>query len=135
MHMAPQEVAREGPAALIISPLRVCFIIQKAKQFHATQVVTDDNQVAVLENYGDDPLRRELRAFIGSLSADEQIDLLALAWLGRGDGSAENWPAIRQEATRRHNHRTANSLSGMPILADYLEEGLYLLGYSSQESD
>jgi hypothetical protein len=42
----------------------------------------------------------ELTSFIYSLSEDEQIDLAALAWLGRDDNSASDWPAVREEAAR-----------------------------------
>ncbi len=41
---------------------------------------------SVLENRKDDPVRAELVSFIHDLNEDEQIDLVALSWLGRGDG-------------------------------------------------
>ena len=44
-----------------------------------------------------------------------------------------DWPATRQEAARAHNERTAAYLLGMPLLGDFLEEGLSTLGYSCQE--
>lgn len=56
------------------------------------------------------------------MTEDEQIDLVTLAWLGRGDGSLEDWDELRAEATRVHNKRTASYLLGMPLLPDYLEE-------------
>jgi hypothetical protein len=40
---------------------------------------------------------------------------------------------IREEAARAHNKRTAAYLLGMPLLGDFLEEGLSLLGYSCEE--
>jgi hypothetical protein len=63
-----------------------------------------------------------------SLSEDEQIDLVALVWLGREDHSAEDWAEVRAEASRAHNPTTANNLLGMPQLSDFLEEGYALLG-------
>lgn len=36
---------------------------------------SDDRMIAVLGDYGDDPLAEELTSFISSLSKDEQIDL------------------------------------------------------------
>jgi hypothetical protein len=56
------------------------------------------------------------------LNEDEQIDLVALAWLGRGDGTIDDWDELRAEAARAHNKRTAAYLPGMPLLADHLEE-------------
>ncbi len=58
---------------------------------------------------------------------DEQIDLVALMWLGRGDGDLDNWRELRAEASRAHNNRTASYLIGTPMLADYLEEALSLV--------
>jgi len=46
--------------------------------------------VAVLEDHKDDPVAQELTSFIGAMSVDKQIDLVALAWLGRGDFSADD---------------------------------------------
>jgi hypothetical protein len=40
---------------------------------------------------------------------------------------------VRDEAAREHNRRTASYLLGMPLLADFLEEGLSMLGRSCDE--
>jgi hypothetical protein len=87
----------------------------------------------VLENHGDDPVLQELTSFIAGLSEDEQIDLVALTWLGRDDNTVEDWEALREEATRAHSTRAtqaAEYLLGMPLLSDYLNEGLAQLGRS-----
>jgi hypothetical protein len=127
---------------LAISPEKVFFLIVKAREFDAKDEVTDpyegsnptdDGEVAVLEDHRDDPVVQEITAFINSLSEDEQIDLVALAWLGRDDYSADDWPSVRAEADRAHNRRTARYLLGMPQLGDFLEEGLSVLGYSLEE--
>ena len=89
--------------------------------------------VAVLEDHEDDPVVEELTCFIDGLSEDEQIDLVALAWLGRDDYSASDWDTVREEAALAHNHRTASYLLGMPLLGDFLEEGLSMLGRSCEE--
>ena len=94
---------------------------------------SDDMDVEVLEEHEDDPVVEELTSLINSLSEDEQIDLVALAWLGRDDYSAADWPAVREEAARAHNQRTAEYLLGMPLVGDFLEEGLSMLGYSCEE--
>jgi hypothetical protein len=128
--------------ALTISPEKVAFIIIKAREFDAKDEVTepdpgsnpsDDRAAAVLEDHEDDPVVEELTSLINSLSDDEQIDLVALTWLGRDDYTAKDWPAIREEAERAHNRRTAEYLLGIPLLGDFLEEGLSMLGYSCEE--
>ena len=40
---------------------------------------------------------------------------------------------MREEPARAHNERTADYLLGMPLLGDFLEEGLSMLGYSCEE--
>lgn len=116
--------ADENEAMLTISPEKVCFIIIKAKEFDAKDEVTepdpgsnpsDDKDAAVLEDHEDDPVVEELTSFINCLSEDEQIDLVALAWLGRDDYSASDWSTVREEAARAHNERTANYLLGTPL--------------------
>jgi len=87
----------------------------------------------VLEEHADDPVVEELTSLINSLSEDEQIDLVALMWLGRDDYSASDWSDVREEAARAHNERTAEYLIGTPLLGDFLEEGLSKLGYSCEE--
>ncbi|MCA6106759.1 DUF3775 domain-containing protein [Bradyrhizobium sp. CNPSo 4026] len=74
-----------------------------------------------------------MTAIIRGLNVDEQIDLVALAWLGRGDGELDEWDDLRAEATHAHNKRTAEYLLGMPLLGDYLEEALSQFGHSVAE--
>ncbi|CAH1659899.1 conserved hypothetical protein [Chelatococcus asaccharovorans] len=132
----------EPDGTLTISPEKVCFIIIKAREFDAKDEVTepdpdsnpsDDREIAVLEDHADDPVRQELVGFIGALTEDEQIDLVALAWLGREDYTADDWASVREQAAEAHNRRTAAYLLGIPMLGDYLEEGLSMLGYSCEE--
>ena len=85
--------------------------------------------VSVLEDHFDDPTYQELCAFINGLTKDEQIDLVTLTWLGRGDGDVIDWGDLRREAARLHNNRTAQYLLGKPLLADHLDEGLSRLGH------
>jgi Protein of unknown function (DUF3775) len=127
---------------LSISPEKVCFIVVKAREFDVKDVVTDpddgsnptdDAMISVLEDNPDDPVLQELTAFIGALTEDEQIDLVALTWLGRGDGDIGDWEALRAEAARAHNNRTASYLLGMPQLADFLEDALSDFGRSCDE--
>ena len=135
----------EDMPALAISPEKVCFVIIKAREFDVKDAFTepdagsnpsDDKMISILEDHGDDPVVEELTYFISSLSEDEQIDLVALAWLGRDDNTIEDWPALREEAARAHVSRaeqTANYLLGMPLVADQLEEGLSLFGQSCED--
>ncbi|WP_432761613.1 DUF3775 domain-containing protein [Rhizobium calliandrae] len=42
--------------------------------------------IEVLEDHSDDPVEAEPESATWALNEDKQIDLVALAWLGRGDG-------------------------------------------------
>jgi hypothetical protein len=127
---------------LAISAAMVATILAKARQFDGKDAVTDpgsssnaadDAMLSVLEDHSDDPVRSELMAIIRGLNEDEQIDLVALAWLGRGDGDLADWEDIRAEAASAHNRRTAEYLLGMPLLGDYLEEALAQFGHAAEE--
>jgi hypothetical protein len=132
----------EPDVTLSISPEKVCFVIVKAREFDVKDEASepdpgsnpsDDKDISVLEDQPDDPVVEELTSFVDSLSEDEQIDLVALVWLGRGDYTAADWPEVREEAAGAHNEKTANYLLGIPLLGDFLEEGLSLLGRSCEE--
>ena len=128
--------------ALTISPEKVAYIIVKAKEFDAKDVLTDpgdssdatdDKMISVLEDNPDDPVQEELVSFINDLDIDEQIDLVTLAWLGREPGNSEaDWTDLHAEARRAHNKRTATYLLGMPLLGDFLADGLAALGYDPE---
>lgn len=125
---------------LQISPEKVCFLVVKAREFDVkVEVVlpdsgsnpTDNGMSDVLEDFADDPVVEEMTAFINALNETEQTDLVALAWLGRG--SHDDWDSAHADAKDAHNDRTASYLLGIPLLGDYLEEGLSLMGGSCGE--
>lgn len=127
---------------LSISSEKVCFLIVKAREFDVQDVdteleegsnPTDDRQIDVLEESSDNPVAQELRVFIAELGEEEKADLIGLLRLGRGDGTMEEWQAMRSEGLREHHGRIAAYLMGEPLLSDYLEEGLSEFGFSCAE--
>lgn len=122
----------------------VCYIIAKAREFDvkvgssdpdADPVDDDDVDAAVLEDRPSDPVEDELHALISGLDEDAQIDLVTLMWLGRDDGTVEDWADLRLTAAEEHNARTARYLLGTPLLGDHLEAGLDLLGLDCSDYD
>jgi hypothetical protein len=123
---------------LSISPEKVAFLIEKAREFDVKEEVSDpdsgsnaadDDMVDVLEDTAKDPVVREIRGFINALTEDEQIDLVTLMRLGRGDGGIDDWDDLRREAAEQHEGRsTARYLLGEPMLGDLLAEGLDAFG-------
>jgi hypothetical protein len=127
----------------------VCFVIAKARSamadVHELQdepgqqtgddVIKDDLPEDDLPVRPESPEREELKEFIRSLNEDERIELVALAWIGRGTFTAEDWEEAVDTARDEHNKRTAEYLLSMPLLADYLEEGLNEFDLSCEDVD
>ena len=122
---------------LTISADKVAFLIEKAREFDVKDAAADpdsgsnaadDDMIDVLEDNGSDPVMREISGFIEAMTEDEQIDLVALMRLGRGDGTIEDWDELRREAADGRNDRTAQYLLGEPMLGDLLAEGLDAFG-------
>ncbi|RWR46635.1 DUF3775 domain-containing protein [Sinirhodobacter ferrireducens] len=106
---------------LPISPSKVAHVIIRARKFDAD--IPGSGQ------------GRELRAFIASLNEDEQAALTAIMWIGRETFDAsefdEAWRTAREEASAP----TEDYLLGVPMLADYLEDGLNALDISLEEAE
>lgn len=116
-----------------INPDKVRQVITEARMFDAKEEMsdpdsgsngTDDRMADVLEDSADDATYAELTAFIRGMDEEEQVNLVALAWLGRGTYSLEEWEEALAEAHHAHNKRTAEYLTSLPKLGDYLEDGL-----------
>lgn len=124
---------------LAISAEKVAFIIEKAREFDVKEAASDpdsgsnpsdDDAVDVLADDGADPVGNELGSFMIALNEDEQIDLVALTWLGRGDGTIDDWDDLRARAVearaeyRSPRRETVHYLLGEPMLGDLLADGL-----------
>jgi hypothetical protein len=127
---------------LEISTAKVAHVIIRAREYDAKTGSWEDTQVngfhegdseSILENFSTDSTRSELAEFIAALNEDEQASLVALAWLGRGSFSPDEFDDAIETAKAERVNKTEDYLLGMPLLADYLEEGLDKLGYSVEE--
>ena len=128
---------------LTIDPDIVQRIIVKARQFDVKVAVNEpdpasnmaeDEMLEVIEDYPDDPVEEELREYISGLNDDDKATLVALAWIGRGSFDKAEWEDALREARDQHGpDDTAAYLMGLPLLGDYLAEGLAEFGYSFVE--
>jgi len=128
---------------LAISAEKVAFIIEKAREFDVKEAASDpdsgsnpsdDDEIDVLEDTTSDPVASELIGFIGALNEDEQLDLVTLMWLGRGDGSVDEWDDLRARAAEARaeykapRREAVQYLLGEPMLGDLLADGMDELG-------
>jgi hypothetical protein len=72
--------------------------------------------------------RRRLLKLIVSLRGTEFTELLALAWLGRGDFEPESLPEALRHASNIISTHPAQYLANLPGLANYLESAVISLG-------
>lgn len=128
---------------LAISAEKVAFIIEKAREFDVKDAASDqdsgsnaadDDEIDVLEDTNSDPVAAELAGFIRAMNEDEQIDLVTLMWIGRGDGGADEWDDLRARAVEARaeykapRREAVKYLLGEPMLGDFLADGMDELG-------
>lgn len=124
---------------LTISAEKVCDIATKARLFDVKEAATEltdedslttDEFFEVLEDREDDPALDELVAALKSLNQDELLDVAALAWIGRGDFTSDQLEEARASAEEMGRKALIRQLVTIPLLGDYLEEGLNAFGES-----
>jgi len=128
---------------LEINPETVCLIIARAREFHAKEGVEipeegpagsgDDWALEVLEDHLGDMTYQEVRDTIEDLEPDQQVALVALMWVGRGEFGVDEWDGALEAARDAWTSHTAEYLMATPLVADFLEEGLGLMGYSCED--
>jgi hypothetical protein len=124
---------------LQIATEKVQYIITLARDFDAkvapweTSEEREEDVEAILEDSPNDPYEAQLKTFIDELNVDEQVSLVALMWIGRGTYEAEDLKEALSTARSERVNETSAYLLGVPLLSDYLTEGLEKLGISIEE--
>lgn len=77
----------------------------------------------------------ELRGFVDRLSEDEQAELVAIMWIGRGSFEAEDLAEAIATAKNEASTPCADYLIGTPHMSDHLENGLDALGISASDAE
>jgi len=125
-----------------MNPETICFLINKAHEFHAKEQVvipdvpnspSEDWARQVLADHLDDTTFVEVQYAMNDLEPDQQAIVLALAWLGRGDYDIEEWDSALETAQDELSPELTKRLMSIPYIADYWQEGLNLHGYSCEE--
>lgn len=138
---------------LQVSPQLVCWVIDHVRQLHGRDdLAPTDNDIAGGHEADENPLDAdgldapsapaqdnvlflELKDTIDNLDPELQANLVALMWLGRGDQDVGDWEAVLDDARTGWTPRTAEYLLETPLLADYLAEGLTMLGHDCDSGD
>jgi len=87
------------------------------------------------EDEDEDAITQEmLTDFIDELNEEQQVALIALAWVGRGDYEPEEWEEALKLAAERNTRGDASAyLTGMEGLGDLLSEGVGAFGLAIEE--
>ena len=119
---------------LNVSGDTVCRLVELAQEFHAQEAVSipeepgnpsGDWAVQILADHMEDATLGEFRAIVADLDPDQQQELVALLWLGRGDFTDEEWEDAKQLARDEFRpNATAEYLIAHPLLPEHLREGL-----------
>lgn len=142
--MSMRTIDTDEPVALGISPEKVLFVAAKMREVSVNMPDTEadpsneavgDDDSDMLSTPADDGTQTELESFLEGLNEEEQVNLVALAWIGRGDYSRSDWGDVLADAENAKNDHAPGYLLGIPLLAEYLIEGLSMLGYSREEYD
>jgi len=127
---------------LEISPEKVAHVIVKAREYDAKVGAWDESgdssdadSDSILEDFKSDSTRNEVSEFIAGLNIDEQVNLVALMWVGRGSFAPEDFAEAVSTARGERVNKTEDYLLGIPLLSDYLEEGLEKLGYRIEDAE
>lgn len=129
---------RATPAPLALAPARVRRLIAAAERVEALTrglARTTDQEdagrwVSALSMYYESPTRQAFLRELDTFAPDERIELVALMWLGRGDGreTAADWDGLVAEARRVSPGGDVLLLVGRNRLSRYLAAGLSKLG-------
>lgn len=106
---------------LPISSAKIAHVIIRARKYDAD--MPDGGQA------------RELRAFIAALNEDEKAALTAVMWIGRETFEAEEFDEAFATALSEATAPTEDYLLGVPMLADYLEDGMEALGLDPESDE
>jgi len=127
---------------LDLNPDTVTHIADKAREFQTEEISLpqeppsmplDDQAIESVAEWKGDPAFLELNVAIEDLEPDQQVTLVALMWLGRGDYEMDEWQDALEYAEQARDDTgavsSADYLAATPLLADYLLEGLSKHGY------
>jgi hypothetical protein len=126
---------------LEISPEKVAFVIVRSRgitdpmdtsDMETTMDRDDAGPESVLFDSPSDFTGQELRGFLNGLNEDELASLIAVAWIGRETYAPEELNEAMAVAKAEHRNNPIAYLMSLPLLPDYLADGMEALGISTE---
>lgn len=137
--MSKQTESSESPN-LNINSETICHIIYCAREFHAKEGVSfpetqadsdyEYDPLQILADHQDDLTFQDAKKTIEALEPDQQIELVALMYIGRGIFDFNEWEAAKKESANNFPPQLAEYLFSKPELPYYLEKGIEFFGFS-----
>jgi hypothetical protein len=124
---------------LKISKEKLAYIISSAKEQEENagrwdavveNSFNDNNVPPIAEELHDPAANTSLSEMVDELNKAEKASLIALSMIGRGEVEAKDFAKAMSLAEAEDTDRAATYLLRIPMVADYLEEGLMKLGCS-----
>jgi hypothetical protein len=118
---------------LRISTDKVCDFIEVAREVaglvppttgDSTTTGDDSPLTSIEDDPSEDDRRGQMLEFIAGLNVAEQVDLLALIFIGRGDFDIAEWDDAVREAGDRITEGDPDYMIGDAALPEYLGTGL-----------
>ena len=144
IHQKAKETKKQM-AELSIDPDYLRRLIVKVRSFmgkeetdipdDGSNPIDDEVPLGALQDEDDDLSREEVVEEIQGLSPRQRAELVALMWLGRGDGEPEEWNELLARAIERREVPTENYLLDHPLLAEHWLDGMERLGLGGLVAD
>lgn len=144
IHQKAKETTKQM-AELSIDPDYLRRLIVKVRSFmgkeetdlpdDGSNPIDDEVPLGALQDEEDDLSREEVVEEIQGLTPRQQAELVALMWLGRGDGEPEEWNELLARAIERREVPTENYLLDHPLLAENWLDGMERLGLGGLVAD
>lgn len=144
IHQKAKETKKQM-AELSIDPDYLRRLIVKVRSFmgkeetdipdDGSNPIDDEVPLGALQDEEDDLSREEVVEEIQGLTPRQQAELVALMWLGRGDGEPEEWNELLARAIERREVPTENYLLDHPLLAENWLDGMERLGLGGLVAD
>jgi hypothetical protein len=89
--------------------------------------------IMLSREYG--PGSRRLVNYVSAMNDDEKVNLVAVTWIGRESFAPDELEEAKQAALREATVPTETYLSGIPSLAEHLENGMDALGIDVTDAE